>query len=175
MGDDLISRKAALAILAPAANSRDGLWSRRRDKIAAAIRALPSATQAGGWMPPDGSVMVPIPIRLAKEFRDHVADEMAAWPDDTAYQDDLRAFASALDAAPLPPAPEAGGWMPPEDRKDGYRCMGFETLWSTVEWREGYWLALTENDDRLLVTPTAFTPLPPAPEASAQREEARKG
>lgn len=60
----------------------------------------------GGWMPPDGSVMVPIPIRLAKEFRDRVADEMAAWPDDTAYQDDLRAFASALDAALLPPAPE---------------------------------------------------------------------
>lgn len=63
----------------------------------------------GGWMPPDGSVMVPIPIRLAKEFRDRVADEMAAWPDDTAYQDDLRAFASALDAAPLPPAPEDRG------------------------------------------------------------------
>ena len=103
MGDDLIDREAALAILAPAANSRDGLWSRRREKIAAAIRALPSATQAGGW-------------------------------------------------------------MPPEDREDGYRCLGFETLWSTVEWREGYWLALTENDDRLLVTPIAFAPLPPAPE-----------
>lgn len=64
----------------------------------------------------------------------------------------------------LPSATQAGGWMPPEDREDGYRCLGFETLWSTVEWREGYWLALTENDDRLLVTPIAFAPLPPAPE-----------
>lgn len=64
----------------------------------------------------------------------------------------------------LPSATQAGGWMPPEDRENGYRCLGFETLWSTVEWREGYWLALTENDDRLLVAPTAFAPLPPAPE-----------
>lgn len=98
---DLIDRDAALAILAPAANSRDGLWSRRREKIAEALRALPAATQAG--------------------------------------------------------------WMPPEDREDGYRCLGWAAdTWVTVTWANDDWWTdwWPDRDDK----PTAFAPLPPAPE-----------
>ena len=112
-------------------------------------RALPSATQAGGE---NQALRAMIRVNMLRYG-----------PADLTHEDIDRQIEAAIAAfAPLPPAPEGGGWMPPEDRKDGYRCLGFETLWSTVEWREGYWLALTENDDRLLVTPTAFAPLPPA-------------
>lgn len=57
MGDDLIDREAALrAIQDVVAMLREnGLTPMSGDFAAAvlAIRALPSATQAGGWMPPD--------------------------------------------------------------------------------------------------------------------------
>lgn len=114
MGDQ-IDREAAIAAIKGSdlpfgpVCAEDTGYQQGLAEAAAALLALPSATQAGVRVKPlEGSVMVAIPIRLAREFRDHVVDEMAAWHDDTAYQDDLRAFASALDAAPLPPAPEDG-------------------------------------------------------------------
>lgn len=93
MGDDLISRGAALAILAPAANSRDGLWSRRREKIAAAIRALPSATQA---VDENQALRAMIRVNLLRYG-----------PADLTHDDIDRQIEAAIAVlAPLPPAPE---------------------------------------------------------------------
>lgn len=69
----------------------------------------------------------------------------------------------------LPSATQAGGWMPPEDRDEGYRCLGLtEDGWVCVTWlfirqHTPMWVTdwYPEREDE----PTAFAPLPPAPEA----------
>lgn len=71
------------------------LWEAR-----AALRALPSATQAGGWMPPE------VPLAVKEAFANSVWDALKADANDLRKQRRIvRAFDAAF--APLPPAPEA--------------------------------------------------------------------
>lgn len=69
----------------------------------------------------------------------------------------------------LPSATQAGGWMPPEDREDGFECLGWIPYtqrvggrWDIVEWfsRPPGW----EDPRGNMAAPIAFAPLPPAPE-----------
>lgn len=104
MGDDLIDRGAALrAIQDVVAMLREnGLTPMSGDFAAAvlAIRALPSATQAVGWMPPE------VPLAVKEAFANSVWDALKADANDLRKQRRIvRAFDAAF--APLPPAPEA--------------------------------------------------------------------
>ena len=73
--------------------------------------------------------------------------------------------------APTPSATQAGGWMPPEVP------LAVKEAFANSVWDA---LKADANDLRkqrriVRAFDAAFAPLPPAPEASAQREEARKG
>ena len=209
MGDDLIDREAALAILAPAANSRDGLWSRRREKIAAAIRALPSAPPSPPRQPGRRAMGDLLPCPWCGETKIEPVDKtriLGMWniihccPVIGPFKIELstrEAVISIWNTRAIPSATQAGGWMPPEDRRvkplvfSEFReggCIGrphpfqyfitqahdgrFLCHWDET-WHET--LLAAQEHAQIDYQTAAFTPLPPAPEASAQREEARKG
>lgn len=73
--------------------------------------------------------------------------------------------------AALPSATQAGGWMPPEVPlavKEAFANSVWDALKADANDLRKQWRIVRAFD-------AAFAPLPPAPEASAQREEARKG
>lgn len=68
---------------------------------------------------------------------------------------------TAILAAIPAPAP----WTPPDDRADGFECLGWrrEGEWEPVKWlayMDRWWWIFTDNATG---QPTAFAPLPPVP------------
>lgn len=75
----------------------------------------------------------------------------------------FRHCADAILAAIPAPAP----WTPPDDRADGFECLGWrrEGEWEPVKWlayMDRWWWIFTDNATG---QPTAFAPLPPVPES----------
>lgn len=144
MGDDLIDREAAIAV----ANAET--WEYPQDdadagnnyavsRIVEGLRALPSATQAGGWMPID-SAPKDGPILLYGI---------------TAPEERMVRYKSRVVFS--------GYWSHPDENWCAHGSHWDGPFFDVTHWKP--------LDD----PPTAFTPLPPAPEGEAQREEARKG
>ena len=78
---------------------------------------------------------------------------------DIEFRTDLETIDEALAILAASPAP----WTPPEDRRDGYRCLA----WVMGEWESVWWHA-ESAEWRLswgsIKTPTHFRDFPPSPE-----------
>jgi hypothetical protein len=95
------------------------------------------------------------PHELATHL-DAVADLHDSQDGSPVTRDLLRDAANALRAAVAPAEP----WQPPEDRGDGYECLGLNSfgIWRHVQWgkRNGWTVRGTFDH----ISPTAFAPLP---------------
>jgi hypothetical protein len=91
------------------------------------------------------------------------------------YESESEAIAAWNRRAPVPPPVDAAEptpaqiavattWEPPEDRQDGYRCLGWHGgQWNAVNWRSYSDYSEWTDDEWIGCNPEAFCPLPGGP------------
>jgi hypothetical protein len=109
-----------------------------------------------------GRPYYPYNAQAIEKHGDRIVKERVEWEEE--MQDERVSFVlSALtDKARAAIAAAQEPWVPPEDRPDGFRCIGR----IEIEWASSHeaWTYPPGSNSRTRINPASFAPLPPAPE-----------
>lgn len=102
---------------------------------------------------------------VAAMASDHADMVLTGLPENARNREAMEAALTKARYAILAAIPAPAPWTPPEDRPDGFECLGWrrEGEWEPVKWlayMDRWWWIFTDNATG---QPTAFAPLPPAP------------